>query len=199
MKYNCECCDYHTNKLSNYNKHDLTAKHKKRILNEKNLKKTQMNYHCETCDFHTSKKTDYKIHTLTAKHIKKTQMNHYETGDFSTKNINDNIPHNLMVKHEKIIKQIKSIIQNDKPKKKTIPLVLKRNVWNKYIGEDIGKTLCFCCKLTDISQMNFSCGHIISEFNGGEIKSDNLKPICVSCNSSMGTKNMDEFIKDYGL
>ena len=85
------------------------------------------------------------------------------------------------------------------PKKKSIPLTLKRNVWNKHIGESIGKTLCTCCKLTEITQLNFSCGHIVSEHNGGELKLPNLKPICVSCNSSMGTKNMDEFICEYGL
>jgi hypothetical protein len=84
-------------------------------------------------------------------------------------------------------------------KKQTIPLTLKRNVWDKHIGENIGKNLCLCCNLTDITQMNFSCGHIISEHNGGELKLDNLKPICVSCNSSMGTKNMDEFMLEYGL
>lgn len=84
-------------------------------------------------------------------------------------------------------------------KKKSIPLTLKRKVWNTHIGEDIGKTVCLCCKLTEITQLSFSCGHIISEFNGGEIRLDNLKPICVSCNSSMGTKNMDDFIKKFGL
>ena len=84
-------------------------------------------------------------------------------------------------------------------KKKSIPLSLKRNVWNKHVGEAIGKTLCLCCKLTEITQLNFSCGHIISEFNGGKLKLDNLKPICISCNSSMSIKNMDDFIKEYGL
>jgi hypothetical protein len=29
---------------------------------------------------------------------------------------------------------------------------IKRNVWNKYIGEDIGKSLCLCCKLTEINR-----------------------------------------------
>lgn len=100
---------------------------------------------------------------------------------------------------EKPVKTKETPVKKEKTKKKTIPLTLKRNVWNKHIGEDVGKTLCLCCKLTDITQMNFSCGHIISEFNGGDIKLDNLKPICVSCNSSMGTKNMDEFIADCGL
>jgi len=96
--------------------------------------------------------------------------------------------------------RIKPIIEvKKKPKKRIIPLALKRNVWNKYIGEEIGKTQCLCCKLTDITQMNFSCGHITSEYNGGDINLDNLKPICVSCNSSMGTQNMDEFIQKYRL
>lgn len=86
-----------------------------------------------------------------------------------------------------------------KKKKKSIPLSLKRKVWNDHIGESIGKARCVCCKLTDITQMSFSCGHVIAEINGGALKLDNLRPICISCNSSMGTKNMDEFISEYGL
>ncbi len=86
-----------------------------------------------------------------------------------------------------------------KKKKKTIPPSLKIKIWNKYIGDEIGKSKCLCCKLQDIYQASFSCGHIISEFNGGELKLDNLKPICTSCNSSMGTKNMDDYIKEFGF
>lgn len=86
-----------------------------------------------------------------------------------------------------------------KPKKKAIPVALKRNVWNKWIGEAIGKSKCMCCKLTEITMLNFACGHIIAEANGGELKLDNLKPICVSCNSSMGTQNMNTYIEKYGL
>jgi len=47
--------------------------------------------------------------------------------------------------------------------------------------------------------MNFHCGHVVSEINGGELEPENLKPICQSCNSSMGTTNMNEFIKKYKL
>jgi len=86
-----------------------------------------------------------------------------------------------------------------KTKKKPIPPILKRNVWNKYIGEDIGKAKCTCCKLVDITQLSFHCGHIIAEAKGGELKMDNLKPICQSCNSSMGTMNMNEYIEKYGF
>lgn len=45
-----------------------------------------------------------------------------------------------------------------KTKKKTIPKSLKIAVWNKYIGEDIGKAKCLCCNLTDITQLKFHTG-----------------------------------------
>lgn len=89
--------------------------------------------------------------------------------------------------------------EKKKEKKKPIPVALKRKVWAKWMGEDIGKAKCMCCKLTDITQLNFHCGHIIAEAMGGELKVDNLKPICQSCNSYMGTTNMDEFMKKYGF
>lgn len=38
-------------------------------------------------------------------------------------------------------------------------------------------------------------GHVVSRYNGGEDIIDNLVPICGSCNSSMGSINMDSFIK----
>ena len=87
----------------------------------------------------------------------------------------------------------------EKKKKKPIPVALKRKVWNKWVGEDTGKAKCMCCQLTDITQLSFHCGHIVAEAAGGELKVDNLKPICQSCNSSMGTTNMDEFIQKYGF
>lgn len=100
---------------------------------------------------------------------------------------------------EKTNKSITKSIKEKKPRKKTIPVALKRKVWDHWVGEQIGKTKCPCCKLTDITQLNFSCGHILAEANGGSLHVSNLRPICTSCNSSMGTKNMNEFIREYGL
>ena len=91
---------------------------------------------------------------------------------------------------------ITSIIKPVKPKKK-ISATLKRLVWNTNIGEEIGKTKCLCCKSTDISQMSFHCGHVVAEANGGELIVSNLKPICQNCNSSMGTKNMNDFMDTF--
>lgn len=84
-------------------------------------------------------------------------------------------------------------------KKKKIGLLLKRQVWGKYIGEEIGRAKCVCCKMTDITQLSFHCGHVIAESNGGELIVENLRPICQSCNSSMGTQNMREYMESHGL
>jgi hypothetical protein len=85
--------------------------------------------------------------------------------------------------------------KKNKKKKQAISSTLKRLVWNTHIGEEIGKSKCLCCNTTDITQLSFHCGHIIAEAMGGETNVSNLRPICQNCNSSMGTKNMNDFMK----
>jgi 5-methylcytosine-specific restriction endonuclease McrA len=84
--------------------------------------------------------------------------------------------------------------KKEKTPKTRISATIKRLVWNANIGEEIGKSKCVCCKTTDITQMSFHCGHVVSEKNGGDTIVSNLKPICQNCNSCMGTRNMNEFI-----
>jgi hypothetical protein len=100
-----------------------------------------------------------------------------------------------------IVKEdIKPIIKQDnKKRKKVIPQVIRKIVWNKYIGlkNSIGK--CLCCNAEEISIYNYECGHVISEFNGGDIIVQNLRPICSHCNRSVGSCNMDEFMDKYGI
>ena len=58
---------------------------------------------------------------------------------------------------------------------------------------NIGK--CYCCRITEIKQLtNYHCGHVKSEKNGGSIDIENLRPICSSCNLSMGMKHMRQYI-----
>jgi len=82
--------------------------------------------------------------------------------------------------------------------KKNISASLKASVWNKYIGEEIGIGKCFCCGLATITKDNFDCGHIQAEIKGGGTNLGNLRPICGKCNSSMGTKNMEDFMYETG-
>ena len=132
-----------------------------------------------------------KIQNSKTKKINKNIINNNDdkqNSNSKTKKINKNIVNDNDDKQNK----------TKKIKKKTIPPSLKIKVWNKHIGDEIGKSKCLCCNVIDIYQASFSCGHIISEHCGGELKLNNLKPICSSCNSSMGTKNMDDYIKEFG-
>ena len=100
---------------------------------------------------------------------------------------------------EYIYEWVKDIIKDEtglilkkrkRKRKKNIPKTLKKEVWKKYIGNKI-KDLCFCCRINTINFMdNWSCGHIISEKNGGKTNINNLRPICTPCNLAMGTKNL---------
>lgn len=81
----------------------------------------------------------------------------------------------------------------NKIKKNKIPPKLRMMVWDKYIGKNIGKSECLCCETATISQMDFQCGHVVSEANGGDLHIDNMLPICPVCNNSMKTQDLFEF------
>jgi len=89
------------------------------------------------------------------------------------------------------------IQKNKKYKKKSIPKSLKKQVWDNWIGKDIGATKCLCCNHEQIRQIEFHCGHIVAEKNGGKTIVSNLKPICAQCNLSMGIMNMIDFQKKF--
>lgn len=86
-----------------------------------------------------------------------------------------------------------------KKKKQSIPKNVRVIIWNHYIGEDIIKHKCLCCKKVTISNTNFDVGHVLSEKNGGTHEINNLRPICFSCNHSMGAENMIDFVVKFGL
>jgi 5-methylcytosine-specific restriction endonuclease McrA len=77
-----------------------------------------------------------------------------------------------------------------------IPKRLKEEVWLKYMGnKQEGK--CFCCQTRTISTFDFEAGHVTSRKNGGQPVLENLRPICRSCNSSMGDKNLEDFKSEH--
>ena len=81
--------------------------------------------------------------------------------------------------------------------KKHIPLPVKKESWRMCYTKMDAK--CYCCRDNDISIDSFSTGHIVSEHNGGKIETINLRPICSSCNSSMGTNNMFRWMESSNL
>lgn len=73
--------------------------------------------------------------------------------------------------------------------KKRITKKLKEETWiNEFGNKKEGKCPYKNCK-NIIREKDYSCGHIISEFNGGETIISNLKPMCYGCNNKLGKRN----------
>lgn len=67
------------------------------------------------------------------------------------------------------------------------------NIGHKYKGK------CFAGCNGDITVHDFECGHIQSVEEGGSNELSNLKPICGTCNKSMGKTNMVKYMNEKGL
>ena len=75
------------------------------------------------------------------------------------------------VKKQQLTEEEKEALEEEEvlPIVKTkIPQILRQKVWNKWIGEEYGISKCWCCKEAKISQFNFDCGHVVSEYDGGK-------------------------------
>ena len=87
-------------------------------------------------------------------------------------------------------------IHKFKGTKQKISYKLREKVWyNNY--KELKTVVCpisFCNETLNYSKKNgWDAGHIISENNGGKTILTNLKPLCKSCNCSMGSKNWNEY------
>lgn len=80
-------------------------------------------------------------------------------------------------------------------KRKSIPASVKKKLWIDYNGKKY-KGACYVCKeIIDIH--NFEAGHVKSVSRGGNDNIRNLRPICKSCNRSMGNMDLNDFKQAY--
>ena len=80
-------------------------------------------------------------------------------------------------------------------RRKSCPKAVKEAVWRKYNGNKMnGK--CYVCKVP-ITFTNFEVGHNKPYSKGGKWTINNLRPICRSCNRSMGTMTIEAFKRKY--
>jgi 5-methylcytosine-specific restriction endonuclease McrA len=83
----------------------------------------------------------------------------------------------------------KKLIKNSGlSKKNNIPKKIREEVW-KYNNGNIYESACkisWCTNIIDV--FNYHVGHDIPESKGGNLDIINLKPICSSCNLSMGNR-----------
>lgn len=78
--------------------------------------------------------------------------------------------------------------------KESISKKLKDEVWYHHNGNK-SEVICPCCNIYPIYSVNFDCGHMLAEINGGKTDVKNLIPICHKCNCSMATESYDVFRK----
>jgi len=72
--------------------------------------------------------------------------------------------------------------------KAAIPKALREQVWIQYAGRQFErKCLVPWCKNT-MTVFDFHVGHDVPEYKGGKTEIENLRPICVRCNLSMGSQ-----------
>ena len=83
-------------------------------------------------------------------------------------------------------------------KREAIPKCVRNALWINFFKNQ-REGLCQCCKREKISIGNFHVGHIRAHANGGSSSLDNLVPICMLCNTSMGKYDLNEFITKYNL
>jgi len=82
-------------------------------------------------------------------------------------------------------------------KRKKAPKAVKDALILKYFKNKISRKCC-CCRRATITITNFEVGHNKPKSKGGTFHIDNLRPICRSCNRSMGNKyTIDEFRKKF--
>lgn len=84
-------------------------------------------------------------------------------------------------------------------KTNSISKTLRVRVWDENGGRNKRRMRCSggCNRMIDI--VDFECGHIVPRARGGGTDLSNLKPVCSSCNKSMGTINLNTFVEDQGL
>jgi hypothetical protein len=91
------------------------------------------------------------------------------------------------------MKNISVAVKNvDAPPRKSIPKKVRGEVWSSHFGSSMDGG-CYCCKKSLHAFDDWHAGHIIAHANGGNDSASNLRPVCGSCNLSMGTENMDAF------
>ena len=78
-------------------------------------------------------------------------------------------------------------------RKKTIGWTLRGSVYREFMG-NIYDSVCLCCRSVRLTPDTFVVGHVIPEANGGECCLQNMRPICATCNSHMGTKILTEYM-----
>lgn len=81
---------------------------------------------------------------------------------------------------------INAIKNNRRAREKNAEGRISAKTWKEILNKYGNK--CLCCGRTDVK---LTVDHIVPLSKGGTNNSDNLQPLCISCNSSKHTKTID--------
>lgn len=82
---------------------------------------------------------------------------------------------------------------NSRTRRTPLPVAVRHAVWNAWMGgAAAGAGPCHVCSRV-ITQQDFECGHVVPVARGGSNTVSNLRPICRSCNRSMGVMVLTAF------
>tara|TARA_B110001450_G_scaffold216338_1_gene209900 strand:- start:1954 stop:4497 length:2544 start_codon:yes stop_codon:yes gene_type:complete len=98
---------------------------------------------------------------------------------------------------EDALEDSKTELEAGKYRRAKIRKAVRDAVWrrdcDKTAGGQLLMTARCCCCGGQIDKDRYHCAHIVSAFDGGSDKVDNMKLCCSACNESMGTMNLLEF------
>lgn len=135
------------------------------------------------------------------------QTLHAENAHMTNSSFKQSYTWDLMTNHDKCISfqeivkaklgvpctNVKELVAHpEKGERKPIPKKLRGEVWKMHFGTST-EGGCYCCKKGLSAFDDWHAGHILARSRGGTDTIDNLRPVCGSCNLSMGSESMDEF------
>ena len=94
-----------------------------------------------------------------------------------------------------VLETIPEKVEIEKKRKSFTPYE-RRQVWNQWIGQFhlIYESPCFIGACGNkIYRDSFHMGHVVALAKGGSNHVDNLRPICETCNKTMGVENLYDF------
>ena len=144
------------------------------------------------------------VHDKTGQHQHNSQLLHITIHENGKKTVEDE---SIIHAYKKLISIMpyraveKVVVLYEKeyiPEKRTgnkpgIPASAKTDCWKLYNGPDAQQAKCWVCQSTIIDVFNFHAGHILAWKEGGNENVENLRPICLKCNSSMSNTHMDYY------
>lgn len=92
-------------------------------------------------------------------------------------------------------KRRRTVSKYPSKKRSSCPKTVKETVWRKYFRNEMSGKCYVCGKAINFT--DFEVGHNKPFTKGGKWNINNLRPICRTCNRSMGTTSIEAFKRKY--